>query len=265
MSARVQRFGSVEIHLGDALEILPRLGPVDHVITDPPYEQDMHDKHGAGSWSRQDGGALRRDLGFAGVDPLRPALVAWIAENCRGWFLAFCTVEGVSAWRAACAPHKRIRWKLACPWIKPDATPKLNGQGPALGYEMFAVAWVGKGHARWNAGGKRGVYTHLTNPRTRDGRHPTEKPLALMAELVEDFTAPGECILDPFAGSGSTLIAALRHGRAAIGIERDPGYFEIACERLAAEAARPDLLAWTPPRQERLALDPAATTEEGRP
>ena len=58
-----------------------------------------------------------------------------------------------------------------------------------------------------------------------------------MLELVELFTDPGESVLDPFAGSGTTGVACLRLGREFIGIERDPKYFALACERLRAEEA----------------------------
>lgn len=65
--------------------------------------------------------------------------------------------------------------------------------------------------------------------------HPTQKPIALMLELVSLFTDPDETILDPFTGSGTTGVACLRLGRKFIGIEKDPTYFALACERLRAE------------------------------
>jgi DNA modification methylase len=66
----------------------------------------------------------------------------------------------------------------------------------------------------------------------RDGRHPTEKPRRLMAEIIADFTKPEQTILDPFMGSGTTGVAAVQLGRNFIGIEQSPEYFEIACERI---------------------------------
>jgi len=63
-------------------------------------------------------------------------------------------------------------------------------------------------------------------------RHPTEKPVALMRLLIESSSLPGEIVLDPFAGVGSTLVAAVVTGRRAIGIEIDERYAEIAAERL---------------------------------
>lgn len=73
---------------------------------------------------------------------------------------------------------------------------------------------------------------------TRVGRpnHPCPKPEPLMSELVSSFTDIGDVILDPFMGSGTTLVAAKRLGRKAIGIEREEKYCEIAVKRLAQEA-----------------------------
>jgi len=65
--------------------------------------------------------------------------------------------------------------------------------------------------------------------------HPTVKPIALMRYLVRLVTPPSGIVLDPFMGSGSTGIAALREGFNFIGIERDPAHFQTACERIARE------------------------------
>ncbi len=63
--------------------------------------------------------------------------------------------------------------------------------------------------------------------------HATEKPVALMAHWICNSTDPGDLVIDPFAGSGSTIVAAARTGRAAIGIEKDPKWFDVACQRVA--------------------------------
>ena len=139
-----------------------------------------------------------------------------------------------------------MKFKTTCPWIKPDCAPKFNGQGPAVGYEPFVTVWAGKGHAKWNAGGKRGVYTHNVNPPDRHGGHPTEKPWRLFAELLTDFTKPDETILDPFMGSGTTLVACAKMGRKGIGIELDESYYEIACKRVEEAYKQPDLFVAPP-------------------
>ena len=232
--------GNCRIINGDCLEVMAILEPVSHVISDPPYEQLMQDLHAKVKLRRTDGGAERKALTFAGINEIRKPLLTEVKRINNGWLLAFCNVEGVWFWRKEIISAD-LKFKTTCIWVKPDATPKLNGQGPALAYECITTTWCGKGHARWNAGGKRGVYTHITNQRDRDGRHPTEKPVPLMQELLADFTNPGETILDPFMGSGTTGVACARMGRKFIGIEMDPKYFDVACERIEKAYAQGDM------------------------
>ena len=234
--------GRATLYCGDCLAIVPTLGPVDHVICDPPYEATMHAAKMSlvGRKHRNDGVAELRPLDFAPIDEIRAEVVATVGAACEGWFIAFCTPEGVAKW-ADEINASPMKYKRACVWVKPDATPQLNGQGPAQGAENFVCAWAGAGYARWNAGGKRGVYTHYTNNPDRHGGHPTEKPRRLMAEIIGDFTNEGQTILDPFMGSGTTGVAAVQIGRNFIGIEKDPRYFEIAVKRLTDAQRQADL------------------------
>lgn len=225
--------GNATLYCGDCLDVMAGLLPVDHIISDPPYEASLHAAKAHLSNLRKDKGPELKEIDFESVDDIRAPFVAASSELCQGWFIAFCTVEGVWQW----AEHinaSPMKYKRACVWVKPDSTPQLNGQGPAQGAENFVCAWAGKGHAKWNAGGKRGVYTHLVNNPDRTGLHPTEKPVSLMAELLADFTNSGQTILDPFMGSGTTGVAAVRSGRKFIGIEQNEEYFDLACKRLAA-------------------------------
>lgn len=232
MSAlRTEVIGNATLYLGDCLEVMAGLEPVDQIITDPPYEQLMHDLHAAVKLRRTDGGNERKDLDFAGIDEIREPFIAQVKRLNKGWLLAFCNVEGVFPWRQALLAGG-LKFKTTCVWIKPDCTPKLNGQGPALGYECITTTWCGVGHARWYAGGKRGVYSRNVNNAERSGLHPTEKPRLLMSDLVADFTAPDETILDPFMGSGTTGVAAVMAGRQFIGVEKNPTYFALACKRI---------------------------------
>ena len=231
----------VQLWLGDCREVLPTLGRIDHVITDPPYEAIMHAaKSAAARRLRTDGRDELRTLDFASIDAIRSEIAEKVAAACSGWSVIFCAPEGVGRWADAINATS-AKYKRACVWIKPDSTPQLNGQGPAMGAENFVVSWCGSGFARWNGGGKRGVYTYLTNPSDRDGGHPTEKPWRLFAELVRDFTQPGDVIADPFMGSGTTGIACVKEGRGFIGIELEPRYFDIACRRISDELRRPRL------------------------
>jgi hypothetical protein len=230
--SRVEHIGRATLMLGDCLSIMPTLGKVSHIICDPPYEAITHRAlDGSNTARRNDGRPASPAVEFAPVDGIRGQIVSAAEAACEGWFIAFCTPEGVAKW-ADEINESGLKYKRACHWIKPDSMPQLNGQGPAQGAENFVCAWTGSGHSSWNAGGKRGVYTHCVNGPERDGRHPTEKPRRLMAEIIADFTKPEQTILDPFMGSGTTGVAAVQLGRNFIGIEQSPEYFEIACERI---------------------------------
>jgi site-specific DNA-methyltransferase (adenine-specific) len=221
---------------GDCLSVLPMLTDqsVAHVITDPPYEAEAHTRArrrrlcsvnrvaGVGDYA----------IGFDAIDPeTRRTAGSEFSRLSRRWSLVFCQVEAAMLWREAIGPDRYVRTMV---WDKPDATPQLTGDRPAQGYESIVVSH-GSEKKRWNAGGRRGVYRHCVNPPIRTHEHATEKPVSLMLELISDFTDPGDVILDPFCGSGTTGIAAIRLGRRFIGIEKDPTYVALARERVAAE------------------------------
>ena len=163
-----------------------------------------------------------------------------MVKVCKGWLAIFCTPEGVAPWRDS-IETAGARYKRACIWNKPDSAPQFNGQGPAMGAEMFVTAWCGYGFSKWNGGGRRNVFTHSTNQSDRHGEHETEKPISLMLELVELFTNPGDLICDPFCGSGTTGIAAVRSGRKFIGIEKNERWFDLSCERIRSTLDQPDM------------------------
>lgn len=241
----------VTLYCGDCREVLPGLPQMDHFISDPPYEARMQSLHAEFRLRRTDGGPQRQALNFDSIQDIRGPFLDHVKRLNRGWLLAFCNVEGVGEWRAAIL-ERGLKFKTTCIWNKPDATPKLNGQGPALSYECFTTTWCGSGHARWNGGGRRGVFTHMTNNAERTGSHPTEKPVSLMRELVALFSNAGQSICDPFMGSGTTGVACVRTGRKFVGIELDRAYFDLACRRIQAVLDAPDLFIEQPkpPKQE---------------
>ncbi len=245
--------GRATLYLGDAREILPTLGKVDHIIADPPYEDELHAAVGKFATLRNDGKSYASNklesFGFDGVNLARDEIAAACVEASQGWCILFTLAEGVRTWRDALQAHG-AKYDTCCAWIKPDSAPRFNGQGPARGFECFVTAWCApghraarrtggghaaqarRGHRSWNAGGKRGIYTYPTNNPDRTGLHPTEKPRRLMAEIISDFTSDGQTICDPFMGSGTTGVAAVQMGRDFIGIEQDPAHFATACKRI---------------------------------
>ena len=107
------------------------------------------------------------------------------------------------------------------------------------------VAHRAGGRIRWNADDRLvpNVYSLMPD---RDRQHPNEKPLALMQRVVGTHSNVGDQVLDPFMGSGTTGVAAVKLGRKFTGIEIDPGYFDIACRRIAAALKEPDMFVEPP-------------------
>lgn len=235
---RTETIGDATLILGDCREVFESLPPVAHVISDPPYEAVMQAKWGVLSAQAPSSHVRHATLGFDAIDDMRGDVTKAIVASCSGWAILFCMAEGVRAWRDE-IEAAGARYKRAMVWIKPDAMPQFNGQGPSVGHEMMVAAWCGEGHSKWNGGGRPGTFTHLKN--TQGAVHPTQKPLPLMMELVSLFSFPGETVCDPFAGSGTTGVACLALGRKFIGIEQDVGHFDAAVRRLEVANEQPRL------------------------
>lgn len=248
---RVEQVGDATLYLGDCLEILPTLGKVDAVVTDPPYEAVMQSRWGVLSKQAPPSHVRHEKLGFDAIDEMRSDVARGIVAASRGWAIIFCMAEGVRAWRDE-IEAAGARYKRAMVWVKPDAMPQFNGQGPSVGHEMMVSAWCGGGRSKWNGGGKPGTFIYTKN--TAGAQHPTQKPLPLLSELVSLFSNANSTILDPFMGSGTTGVACAKLGRKFIGIEIDPGYFDIACRRIEGAYKQPDLFVAPPakPHQEAL-------------
>lgn len=248
---REEIIGDCRLILGDCRDALAGLA-VQHIITDPPFEKEAHTPVRRTQKSIRSG--VHDALDFEAItDDLRLFVPSWATNMCSGWLLAFCQVEAVAEWRDQ-MEAAGLKYKRGMAWVKPDSSPQFNGQGPAQGYECMALAWCGEGHSRWNAGGKRGVYTHNTNAPNRHGAHPTEKPISLMCDLISDFTNPGDLIADPFTGSGSTAVACVQLGRRFVGSELNEAYFDIACRRIEEAYRQPRLFAEPVPKPVQEAL-----------
>lgn len=233
----------IEIYCGDCREILPTLGNVDAVVTDPPYEAVMQNKWGVLSRNAPSSHVRHEKLGFDAIDDIRDDIALAVSKVCRGWGVFFCMAEGVRAWRDS-IESTGAKYKRAMVWIKPDAMPQFNGQGPSVGHEMMVSAWYGSGHSKWNGGGRPGTFVHVKN--TSGAEHPTQKPLPLIAELVELFSFREQFVCDPFMGSGTTGVAAVKLGRKFIGIEIEPKYYEIAKKRITDALKQPDFFVEKP-------------------
>lgn len=263
MAIRIERLAEgVTLYCGDMMDVLPTIDRADHVITDPPFEEEAHTlqrRINRGATRGGDGDLVSVEaLPFAALtEEQRQAVAHWGAKRCQGWFLAFCQAEAVAIWEAT-LEAAGASYKRSMVWIKPDGMPQYSGDRPGMGYESVVAAWCGPGKSRWNGGGRHGVFRHNKNDNGgRAAPHPTTKPLPLMRELVELFTNHGALIVDPFMGSGTTGVAAVKLGRRFIGIEIEEKYHSIACRRIQAALDAPDLFIEQPkpaPQQETLKL-----------
>jgi len=203
-------------------------GAADVVITDPPYEAEAHTSH---RLVARAGGKLEVEpLTFPPItEDQRAESARQMARLARRWILVFCQVEAAMKWRAALEAGGAV-YKRTCQWIKPDGKPQYSGDRPGIGYESI-VACYAPGRSTWNGGGSHGVFIVNKGGDPRTG-HQTQKPLALMEVLVRLFSNRGELILDPFAGSGTTGVAAMRLGRRFVGWEMNAEYADVARRRL---------------------------------
>ncbi len=230
---------------GRCEEVLPGLERVDHVVTDPPYSEYVHSKSRRGSSEYRDAEdfpsciSRARDFGF---DALTPELMRdcsrEFARLASRWVLVFSDVESSHRWRRRLTGFG-LEYVRTGAWHKLGATPQFTGDRPASAFEAITICHP-RGRKRWNGGGSHALWSVpiVLNRGGEDPRlHTAQKPLALMTRLVELFTNPGDAVLDPFAGSGTTLLACKRLGRRAVGVEMDEAYCETIARRLQDEPA----------------------------
>ena len=222
--------GPVRLILGDCLKIAPTLEGVDAVITDPPYGMNWNTdttRFSGGSQSNRKRGDGRNDYApiHNDADPFDP--LPWVRFE-------RCVLFGSNHF------GERLQVGTTLVWIKKD--------------EHLWGSFLSDAETAWMKGG-HGVYLKRIpwspparaidsggDPCRPVGIHPTQKPVALMAWCMDMAKVPqGALILDPFMGSGTTLIAAIRTGRRAIGIEIDPTHYRTAVERVKRELAQPTL------------------------
>jgi DNA modification methylase len=222
--SRVETIGDCTLYLGDCRDILPTLGPVDAVVTNPPYGIALNTDNSRFSGGNTASVAKRGN----NVGPAGGRAIANDAEPFDPAFLLSL-------------PGDKIIWG----WNNyPDRLPRgaclvwLKRNDDAFGSFLSdaELAWMSKGH---------GVYCRrdLSNAGITNERvHPTQKPVGLM-EWSLGFIPKARTVLDPYMGSGSTGVACVQQGRAFVGIEIDPVYFAAACRRIEAAYKQPRLFA----------------------
>ncbi len=230
--------GDVQLYHGDCLDVLRGLeaGSVDAVVTDPPYGIGL----GINKDSRGSSGRVRRHglakAAYKNYEDTYENFVALIVPRIGA------AIRVAKRGAVFTGPHIQEQQKATafggvyCP---------VGGGRHAWGFKTFhPVLLYGKA-VDLHKGAKPTILKD--NGRAEKNGHPCPKPLAWMRWLVELTTRPGETVLDPFMGSGTTGVACVQTGRRFIGVELDPIYFTIAKKRIAeAQAAEPLFAEATP-------------------
>jgi site-specific DNA-methyltransferase (adenine-specific)/modification methylase len=235
MSAvRVEHIGNATLYLGDCRDVLPMVvGSIDAVITDPPYGVNLTGKvsHSTArnrSIKSEQFYLTYEDTPENFIQTVLPALRYALSVTKRGAvFMAERTLPSLPAWDA----------------LGGIFLPSGTGLGP-WGFQSFMhCAFYGKDPFLARSLGSRptGKYGLYANDATQVD-HPCAKPVAAMLWCVERCSAPDDRVIDPFMGSGTTGVACARLGRRFIGVEMEPKYFDLACQRIAEAQRQGDLL-----------------------
>jgi hypothetical protein len=218
--SRVEHIGRATLYLGDCRDILPTLGPVDHVITDPPYSQRTHANHDG-----QDN--LNRPLGYAALSPPDVERFAELLHStARGWVVWFTDAELAHHVRTSFDRLGRATF-APLPFYHHGRSVRFSGDGPSSWTDWICVARTSE-ISKW--GTLRGGYISGEgwNEKLRKGG----KPEPLMGLVVSDYSRQAETVCDPFMGAGTTGVACVKQSRNFVGIEIDAAAFDIACKRI---------------------------------
>jgi site-specific DNA-methyltransferase (adenine-specific) len=228
---RKEQIGNASLYLADAFEVMPTLGEVDSIITDPPYNARTH----RGARTTRSGQAV----GLIDFDSLTEQQFIEFCGNAvaqaKRWVVMSCAWQHAALLETAGVPLVRLGI-----WHKPNGAPQFTGDRPGTGWEAIAILHR-EGRKHWNGGGHHAVW--VCN--VEHGEHPTQKPLKLLTDWVRKFTDEGETVLDPFMGSGTTGVACAKLRRKFIGIEKRADYFELACRRISDVHKQANLFAPT--------------------
>ncbi len=222
---RVEHIGDATLILGDCRSVLPTLGRVDAVVTDPPYGVQFSGS--STKWSVKDG------IGYSSYDDTRKNITDIIVPAIR---------VAVSMARSAVITPGTASMFLydeprAVGWIYYPSGANMGPWGFVCGQPIF---YYGKDPYLAKQLGCRPNCFVSVEPAEANG-HPCPKPIRQMEWLVNRGSLESETVLDPFMGSGTTGVACARLGRRFVGIEIHEPYFDIACRRIEQAQRQFDL------------------------
>lgn len=240
----------ITVYHGNALEIIPQLPQVDLIVTDPPYRcisggNTKNPNRPSGILSINDGKVFKHnDISTADYAGLFYSVLS-DPSHCYLMINNLNLEDALRDFREA-----GFGFHNMLPWFKGSATPSrwyMKNVEPILFFRKGKAFPI-------NDCGSTSLLQH---PNPRKKLHPTQKPVQLMCEMIRNSSYVGQTVLDPFSGSGSTLMAARQLNRKAIGIELDEAYCEVIADRLehrtpkqiTQSAAIPDLFSLDGVRQ----------------
>lgn len=242
-----------KIICGDCINVMKGIpdNSVDMIWTDPPYGHgnnngDLHSVLASGGFSEYRHAYKVEAIKNDDQDSMRRVVDGMLTEAARilkkDSCCCCCSSAGggpspTFAWLASRMDTGGLSFFHSVIWdkVNPGLGWKYRRQ-----HEMVMVAHRQGGKILWNEE-QPPVPNIIRMSKPRGGFHPNEKPLALMEKFISSHTTPGQVVLDPFCGSGGTLLAAEKFGCKWIGIELEPKYCEVAQKRMDEERNQPKL------------------------
>jgi site-specific DNA-methyltransferase (adenine-specific) len=236
------KHGGITIYHGDCFDVLPSLHGVGALVTDPPYSSGgafRGDRMGStlAKYVSSDAEAQRTGTAFSGDNRDQRSFMAW----CSLWLNASrhacesgATVACFTDWRQLPTMTDALQaggwvWRGVGVWSKKFGRPRAGGFSGACEFLVWGTHGPLQEHKAYPSG-----IVECSSPPTSEREHITQKPEAVMAWAMSNVSI-GALVLDPFMGSGSTLVAAKSRNLSAVGIETEEKYCEIAAKRLSQE------------------------------
>ena len=213
---RVEYIGDATLYLGDCLEILPTLGRVDAVVTDPPY-------------------------GLSGAQTDKNKYESFTDTEIEVYKLVTFLLSWGKWDRLVMTPGQNMMFE----YPEPDAVGAIYYPAGVGSCSWGFVGWqpifyYGKDPFLVDRKGRR-MNSFASTEQAEKYDHPCVKPIKLWTKIVARATRPNETVLDPFMGSGTTGVACANLDRKFIGIEIEEKYFDIACKRIEIAYSQPRL------------------------
>lgn len=228
---RIETIGNCKLYLGDCREILPTLGNVDAVVTDPPY--------GIGfeyDGEYEDFGGKKYQELMSHLRPFSKVILQYPEETMRDLVPLFGAPNDCYFWCYNSNTNRQTRmwsfWGLNPDWesVKQPCKNPTDGRVNAF---VKSYDWCAD-------------LQQVKNVSQEKTPHPCQVPVELLNRII-GLLPDAQIVLDPFMGSGTTGVACINLGRKFIGIEREPKYFDIACKRIETAYKQPRLFDEPPP------------------